>query len=248
MLILSSRPRYVHAYAGMDAWSIISSSNFNNEFLASCAVNFQTYRFISLSRFRFSQDGVYLGCVYEAAEFRIKYVHVGTGARSIILSSTQYLPVLSNSYYDRLYCSSLDLSWIKKVFYVQYVLTGPYLPMIKDYAACMHVPVPVVSRTGTTWGRIFAIRQAPLSFLRPWRNWGKSPSSSLHIGPALQIRPQTQMDRFSMALQVTHEGKASFFFNGWKGEDHDCKFPWLYPGKKHEKVQRLQFEISEAVG
>ena len=35
----------------------------------------------------------------------------------------------------------------KKVFYVQYVLTGPYLPMIKDYAACMHVPVPVVSRT-----------------------------------------------------------------------------------------------------
>jgi hypothetical protein len=36
---------------------------------------------------------------------------------------------------------------------------------------------------------------------------------------------QGQMDRFSMTLQVTHEGKASFFFNGWKGEDHDCKFP-----------------------
>ena len=57
---------------------------------------------------------------------------------------------------------------------------------------------------------------------------------------------QGQMDRLSMTLQVTHEGKASFFFQ-WM--ERRGKFPWLYAGKKSEKVHRSQFWIqAEAVG
>ena len=82
---LSSRPRYVHAYAGMDVWSIISSSNCNNEFLPSGAVNFQTYRFISISRVRYSQHEVYLGCVLLWGRW---IQNICMGAWSIILSST----------------------------------------------------------------------------------------------------------------------------------------------------------------